>query len=55
MNHNATIAYVLNKGSNLSPVICTEEEQKVANTIIQWLGSPCGQGFLEGVLNEIKK
>lgn len=37
-----------NKGKPNPPL--TEREWKVANTLIQWLGSPVGQGFLRDVL-----
>lgn len=27
----------------------TKEERALAATVVQWLGSPCGQGFLSGI------
>ncbi len=30
----------------------TVKERKWVNTLVQWLGSPVGQGFLEDVLHE---
>ncbi len=39
--------YILSRDNNLFYV--SERDQEVANSIIQWLGSPCGQGFLESV------
>lgn len=33
--------------------VLNEDYQKVA-TIIQWLGSPCGQGFIEDVIQKAR-
>ena len=29
----------------------TDRDREVAATVIQWLGSPCGQSFVEEVIN----
>ena len=42
--------YLLHVGTNAQtgrPLECTEREALVAATVIQWLGSPVGQHFLE--------
>lgn len=41
------LAYMLGDGHRLAVV--KDRERLVANTIIQWLGSPVGRGFLESV------
>ena len=43
-----TLAYLL------FPVAPTEREEQVAATVIQWLGSPVGQGFLRDMGYEKK-
>lgn len=46
---NATgkhLAYLLTVGDQRFPATPTEREEQVAATVIQWLGSPVGQGFL---------
>lgn len=41
------LAYLLNSGAqNFRPIDPSERDQVVAATVIQWLGSPVGQGFL---------
>ena len=41
------LAYLLNDGSqDHRPVEPSERDHAVAATVIQWLGSPVGQGFL---------
>ncbi len=49
MNNYSTIDYVLNRKSEAYVEVCSERDQEVACSIIQWLGSPCGQRFLESV------
>jgi hypothetical protein len=47
--HNAagkTLAYLLTIGDQRFPGAPTDGEERVAATVIQWLGSPVGQGFL---------
>ncbi len=41
--------YLLADDPNLPRGEVTERDREVAATIIQWLGSPVGQGFLEDV------
>lgn len=45
-----TLGYIL--GDNNEPAILSERDEMVAATVIQWLGSPVGQGFLDIVLGE---
>lgn len=54
INSMKTIDYILSPVWVKSPTLCSLRDQEVANSIIQWLGSPCGKHFLEGVLNAIK-
>jgi hypothetical protein len=42
-----TLNYLL--GDGLKPVDATPREREVAATLIQWLGSEVGKGFLEDV------
>lgn len=44
-----TLEYLLSDDPN-QRVFVDDETQEAAATIIQWLGSPVGQGFLEEVL-----
>lgn len=53
INKGKTIDYILNKGDEKFVDICSERDQEVACSIIQWLGSPIGQGFLYSV-KEVK-
>ena len=46
-----TLAYLLAVGDQRFPVAPTEQ---VAATVIQWLGSPVGQGFLRDMGYEKK-
>jgi hypothetical protein len=41
--------YMLAKDNNYPAGEATPRDREVAATIIQWLGSPVGQGFLEDV------
>ena len=48
-----TLAYLMddnNRGTPVPPL--SERDWDVANTVVQWLGSPVGQGFLEHVLSK---
>lgn len=48
---HSTLAYLMdenNRGRPNPPL--TQRDWLVANTVIQWLGSPIGQGFLKDVL-----
>lgn len=40
------IDYVLSQNNN-RPEPCSDRDREVAATVIQWLGSPVGQGFLK--------
>ncbi len=46
-----TIDYLLHTGDQTNPKRCSERDRIVANTVIQWLGSPVGQSFVRGVLD----
>jgi len=47
----ATLDYLMDPANRGTPIpALTEREWKVANTLIQWLGSPVGFGFLRDVL-----
>lgn len=48
-----TLDYVLSDDNN-SPVPCSERDRRVANTVIQWLGSPIGWRWLTEVMSEIE-
>lgn len=48
--HGNTIGYIL--GDNNEPAVLSERDEMVAATVIQWLGSPVGQGFLDAVMGE---
>lgn len=45
----STLAYILSGPKNVRSDI-SERDEVVAATVIQWLGSPVGQCFLEDVL-----
>jgi hypothetical protein len=49
--YGGTLAYLLGDGNRPSCDF-TERDAEVAATIIQWLGSPVGQRFVEGVLSK---
>jgi hypothetical protein len=44
--HHDLIGYLLNKDNLNNPKIPSQKEREDAATVIQWLGSPCGQFFL---------
>ena len=47
----ATLDYILDdRFDNNRPDEANERDRVVANTVIQWLGTPVGQSFLERVL-----
>jgi hypothetical protein len=50
-----TLDYLMDKTNqgNPNPPL-TKREQLVANTVIQWLGSPVGQHFVERVMNKLR-
>lgn len=45
-----TLSYLLSPYDDKSPIFVEEETKHIAATIIQWLGSPIGQGFLREVM-----
>jgi putative RNA 2'-phosphotransferase len=49
-----TLEYILSSYSNIRQDV-TDEQRAVAMTIIQWMGSPCGQLFLQVVAERCKK
>ena len=49
-----TLAYLLTVGDQRFPTAPTGREEQVAATVIQWLGSPVGQGFLRDMGYEKK-
>ena len=56
-DRNATgkhLAYLLTVGDQRFPTAPTGREEQVAATVIQWLGSPVGQGFLRDMGYEKK-
>ena len=44
---NGLLEYLMGDGYSRGPV--TEQDELVAATVIQWLGSPVGQAFLLGL------
>ena len=46
--------YLLAKDLNYPKGEVTDRDREVAATVIQWLGSPCGQSFVEDVIIENK-
>lgn len=40
------VDHMLSDGSSLSPPPASDEARRVAAVVIQWLGTPVGQGFL---------
>jgi putative RNA 2'-phosphotransferase len=49
-----TLEYILSCNPNQRQYI-TDKQRSVAMTVIQWMGSPCGQSFLEVVSERCKK
>ena len=49
-----TLEYLLSSYPNIRQDV-TDEQRAVAMTIIQWIGSPCGQSFLQVVAERCKK
>jgi hypothetical protein len=47
--------YLLAEDNNRPMGEVTERDQMVAATVIQWLGSPVGEGFLQDVAAKIKE
>lgn len=46
--------YLLAKDLNYPKGEVTDRDREVAATVIQWLGSPCGQSFVEEVIDVIR-
>lgn len=46
-----TLDYILWQGDQRFVEPCSERDRLIANTIIQWLGSPVGVGFISNVLS----
>lgn len=45
-----TLSYLLAEPLNhMYPIAPTPDQRKTAATVVQWLGSPVGQGFLESL------
>lgn len=49
-----TLPYLLDPLNQHNPLEPTDEEYRLAATIIQWLGSAVGQGFIEDVIQKAK-
>lgn len=47
-----TLAYLLSKDGGKTLPETTEREEMIAATIIQWLGSPVGSGFVREVMEK---
>jgi hypothetical protein len=52
--HLAYLLHVGSQGGGIRPVGASERDKVVAATVIQWLGSPVGQGFLRDLGYEKK-
>ena len=50
MNNADVLDYILHQGDQRFVPECSERDRKVANSVIQWLGSPVGREFLRSVL-----
>lgn len=49
-----TLPYLFDPDDQQSPLEPTDIEYILAATVIQWLGSPVGQGFLEDVFQKAR-
>lgn len=47
-----TLDYILHEGDQRYPKLCSERDRQVANSVIQWLGSPVGESFIRSVLED---
>jgi hypothetical protein len=54
LDGKGTLDYLLAKDSNYPAGEVTDRDREVAATVIQWLGSPVGQGFIKDVLEKEK-
>jgi hypothetical protein len=50
----ATPLLVMLLGNGCEPAVVSDRDHEVAATVIQWLGSPVGQAFLQGLGYEKK-
>jgi len=54
LSRHGMLEYIL-AGENNTPAFVEDHDREVAASVIQWLGTPVGQGFLTDVLkNSIK-
>lgn len=51
LNGRSTLDYLLSGKSNIQNGEVTDRDRQVAATVIQWLGSPVGQEFINKVLD----
>lgn len=49
------LKYLLSLGDDMYPPDPSDRDERVAATVIQWLGSPVGQGWLRELGYERKK
>ncbi len=49
-----TLPYLLDPEGQHNPLEPSDEEYILSATIIQWLGSPVGQGFIEDIIQKAK-
>lgn len=49
-NHKGILNYLLTEDSNNPNFEITDREREVAATVIQWLGSPVGQKFIDSIM-----
>lgn len=47
-----TLDYILHQGDQRWPMPCSVRDREVANSVIQWLGSPVGESFVRRVLTK---
>jgi hypothetical protein len=50
-NRGHILDYLLSPTNRLEDSTTTQRDETIAATIIQWLGSPVGQSFIEDVMN----
>ena len=54
-DHNFTLRHIMSEDSNTYGATISQRDAVVAATVIQWLGTNCGQCFLEMCQKEIAK
>lgn len=52
--HGRVLAHLLSRGDSSHPPHPSDRDIQVAATVIQWLGSPVGQGFMRDLGYERK-